>query len=126
MGKGKNQVAIESTYDYTDSTFHQHLLDVDIKNPDGSYGHVGHLYRIVDLDNDGRVKAFDDRVFKNEADVKTAVAQDSSLELISYDAMINKAYKTMTQKAIEKASMGVKPWKPTPQTEIKQDKGFDR
>jgi hypothetical protein len=113
-------VAIESTYDYTDSTFHQHLLNIDVKNADGSYGKVGHLYRIVDINDEGRVKPFDDRVFESETEAKSAVAIDSSLKLISYDAMIDKACSILTQKA------NIKPWKPVSKQENNKNIDFDR
>lgn len=116
MNKENKMVAIESTQDYTDKDFHTNYVDVDVKNADGSWGRIEDLYRIVDLHDDGWVKAFDDRVFKSADEARAAVAQDKSLKLVSYDAIINEAGKIRTSKVLEKLAQSNEKaqnvWKP--------------
>lgn len=96
------RVAIESTDDYTDTGFHQRLVDDDIQNEDGSYGKVVDYYRIVAIGENGRLAAFDDRVFTSADEARAAVAELPGLELRSYDDMVNEAWETMTAIAQER------------------------
>lgn len=127
MNKENKMVAIESTQDYTDKDFHTNYVDVDVKNADGSWGRIEDYYRIVDLHDDGWVKAFDDRVFKSADEAKAAVAQDKSLKLVSYDAIINEAGKIRTAKVLEKLAQSNKKsqdvWKPKPDNSKEKAKG---
>lgn len=89
----KTRVAIESTDDYAGPDFHSGLANSDIKNPDGSFGEVVDFYRIVKINEVGRIEKLDVRVFDSEEQAKVAVLSDSHLELVSYDALVHEAGK---------------------------------
>lgn len=97
-------VAIESTDDYTDTGFHQRLIDDHIQNEDGSYGKVVDYYRIVAIGENGRLAAFDDRVFESSAEARAAVAELPGLELVVYDDLVHEAEKVISQRAQEKSN----------------------
>lgn len=91
----KVRVAIESTDDYSDPQFHSRLEDWGIPAPDGCYGKVVDFYRIVKINENGRIDKLDDRVFKSHAAAKEAVLTDSTLELVSYDDLVHSAGKML-------------------------------
>lgn len=93
------RVAIESTDDYTDAGFHQRLIDDDIQNEDGSYGKVVDYYRIVAINENGRLAAFDDRIFESSAEARGAVAELPGLELVIYDDLVHEAEKIISERA---------------------------
>lgn len=106
----KIRVAIESTDDHTEPGFHQELIDTDIQNEDGSYGKVKDYYRIAAINENGRIAAFDDRVFKSSAEARAAVAELPGLELVSYDELVHEAAdiissRTQAERAAQNASI---------------------
>lgn len=84
-------VAIESTEDYTDPTFHQSLIDDDIQNPDGSYGKVVNKYRLVVIGSEGRIIPLDNRVFDSFNEVSVALLTTSNYRMVNYDDMVKEA-----------------------------------
>ena len=84
-------VAIESTEDYTDPSFHQNLIDSDVQNEDGSYGKVQDYYRIVAINDNGRVTAIDGRVFNTYESAVAAISADDSMQRVSYADLVNRA-----------------------------------
>lgn len=84
-------VAIESTEDYTDPSFHQDLIDSDVQNKDGSYGKVQDYYRIVAINDNGRVTAIDGRVFNTYESAVAAISADDSMQRVSYADLVNRA-----------------------------------
>lgn len=90
-GMGKIKVAIESTDDYSDAQFHSKLVDSDIRNDDGTYGKVVESYRIVNINENGKIDKFDDRVFESHGAAKEAILSDSAFELVSYDDLVHEA-----------------------------------
>lgn len=119
-----NFVAIESTNDYTDAKFHKDIIDINVRNSDGSYGKVADYYRIVGINEDGRVQPIDNKVFKSLGEARLAVASNPALKEISYDSIINKAADILMEKAYIKH---VKPWTPElPKNSKTIDLGMDR
>ena len=102
------KVAIESTDDHTDTGFHQELVDTDIRNEDGSFGKVKDFYRIVAINENGRIAAYDDRVFESSAEARAAVAELPGLELVIYDDLVHEAGDIMTQQTIDRISQQAK------------------
>ena len=103
------KVAIESTDDYSDSTFHSRLVDDEVLNEDGTYGKVVDFYRIVRINENGRIDKFDDRVFKNLDTARDAVLDDARLVLVSYDVLVHEAGKglgAVVADALERAADG--------------------
>lgn len=47
INKILHMAAVESTNDYVDSNFYQELKDINMQNPDGTYGKTQDYYRIV-------------------------------------------------------------------------------
>lgn len=93
------RIAIESTDDYYEPGFHSDLIDSGIQNEDGSYGKVKDYYRIVAINESGRVAAFDDRIFESSAEARAAVAELPGLELVTYDDLVHEAEKIISQRA---------------------------
>ena len=93
--KNKIRVAIESTDDYTEPGFYRDLADIDIQNPDGTYGRIVDQYRIVRIGENGRLKAFDERTFLSSDEAREAVSERSDLTLVSYDDLVNEAAKAL-------------------------------
>lgn len=91
--QGKVRVAIESTDDYSDSAFHSRLVDSDVKNEDGTYGRLVESYRIVSLNQNGRIDKFDDRVFVSPEAARNTVLNDARLVLVGYDDLVHEAGK---------------------------------
>ena len=93
------RVAIESTEDYADPSFHQYLVDDEIQNEDGSYGRVVDYYRIVSINVNGRLDAYDDRIFTSPEAARAAIAGLSGVELVSYDELVNEAGANIAREA---------------------------
>ena len=100
----KTRVAIESTDDYSDSTFYARLVDSDIKNEYGTYGRVVESYRIVAINENGRIDKFDDRLFVSADGANAAVLADSNLVLVNYDDLVHEAGNLLRDKRL--ASLG--------------------
>ena len=83
------QVAIESTNDYTDSQFHEELVDTDIQNEDGSYGKTKESYRIVTIGGNGLLVPLNHAVYASYEEAREVINQTSSLEMVSYDELVN-------------------------------------
>ena len=94
-------VAIESTEDYTDPSFYQNLIDIDIQNEDGSYGKVQDYYRIVGLNENGRLTPVNDLVFNTYEAALSSINADDTMQRISYDDLVNRAGKALGFEVIE-------------------------
>jgi len=95
------RVAIESTDDYADTSFHSDLVDVDTRNEDGSFGRTVDYYRIVTLNEDGRVVPLNDVVYDSAEKARAAVTESGNITLISYDTLIDEAGRKLTQRGFE-------------------------
>lgn len=88
MGK---RIAIECTTDYADTNFHSDLIDTDVQNEDGTYGKVIERYRLVEIDSENNLKAYDDNMFDSHTDVQEYITKISSIadiEVITYDELL--------------------------------------
>ena len=92
-GMGKIRVAIESTDDYSDATFYARLVEDDVRNEDGTYGKVVDSYRIVRINENGKIDKLDERVFASAEEARDAALRDARLELVSYDDLVHEAGK---------------------------------
>lgn len=88
--KKRKAVSIESTEDYTETNFHKELVNVDIQNPDGTYGRVKDYYRIVEAGERGLIP-IDDRIFESYEDARVAIMENESLFLMDYDRLVGQA-----------------------------------
>lgn len=91
----RGRVAIESTDDFAEPGFGARLVDDDVRNEDGTYGRVVEYYRIVHINENGRIEKMDDRVFDSADDAKEAVLNDSTLELVGYDDLVHEAGRSL-------------------------------
>lgn len=94
---GERDVAIESTDDYADTTFHADLINPDVQNPDGTYGQEKNYYRIVTQGDDGRISPYDDRVFNSYEEAQSAIRENETLFLVDYDTLIHRAINHIEQ-----------------------------
>lgn len=101
-------VAIESTDDYADTSFHSDLIDLDKQNLDGSWGTVVEHYRLVKIGDTGRIEVLDkDLVFDIRAQAEAAVGSIPYARLVDYDTLVHEAGKSLTAKyTIEELSPG--------------------
>ena len=86
----KVTVAIESTDDYADSSFHKELIDSDIQNEDGSYGKMADSYRLVTIGDNGRLKAYDNEIFESAEAALSHAQKLEGIEIISYDDIVHR------------------------------------
>lgn len=93
-------VAIESTEDYTDTNFHQSLVDVDIQNPDGSYGRIENKYRLVVIGEEGYIVPVDDRVFDSVNEATDALLATPNYHKVEYDDMVTDAINIIRDKSV--------------------------
>lgn len=92
-------VAIESTDDYADHSFHSDLINLDKQKPDGSWGTVVDQYRLVKIDHTGRIEALDnDLVFPTKAQAEAAVSSIPYARLVDYDTLVHEAGTGLTAK----------------------------
>lgn len=96
------QVAIESTDDYSDSSFHAETVNLNIKNPDGSFGKSKELYRLVALTGDGTIKPYNGLIFSSRESARNAILQNSKLIEIPYDEICEKALSVREKNNTEK------------------------
>lgn len=101
-------VAIESTDDYADTSFHSDLIDVDKQNLDGSWGTVVEHYRLVKIGDTGRIEALDkDLVFNTRVQAQAAADCIPYAHLVDYDTLVHEAGKSLTAKyTLEELSPG--------------------
>ena len=102
--RGK-EVAIESTEDYADQTFHQDTVDMAVENEDGTYGKTVHFYRIVEIGEDDRLHPLDDNQFTSYEEAKWMIEQNPDYDLISYDEMVHEVVQRMEINGDEKEDM---------------------
>lgn len=102
--RGK-EVAIESTEDYTDPTFHQETVDIAMQNEDGTYGKTVNFYRIVEIGEDNRLHPLDDNQFTSYEEAKWMIEQNSDYDLISYDEMVHQVFQRTEINGDEKENM---------------------
>lgn len=84
-------VAVESTEDYTDLDFHSELANADIRNPDGSYGHTVELYRLVMMQEDGKIVPYETSTYYSVKSVRREI-EENGLREIPYDDLIRMAH----------------------------------
>lgn len=89
INEDKFTVAIESTDDYADESFHKELINSDIQNEDGSYGKVVDSYRIVTIGENGRLTSYDDKVFTSYKEAMEHAQHIDKIEIVSYDEIVN-------------------------------------
>lgn len=89
--KIKVRVAVESTDDYSEPGFYARLVEDDVRNADGTYGKIVEMYRIVHINENGRIGRLDDRVFESAEEAKAAILKSNGLELVSYDDLVHEA-----------------------------------
>ena len=89
--KVKVRVAIESTDDYSEPGFYARLVEDDVRNEDGTYGKIVEMYRIVRINENGRIDRLDERVFESASDARAAVLENKGLELVGYDELVREA-----------------------------------
>lgn len=101
-------VAIESTDDYADTSFHAGLTNLDQQNPDGSWGTVAERYRLVKIGDSGRIEPLDrDLVFDTQAQAQATADSIPYAQLVDYDTLIHEAGKGLTAKyTLEELSPG--------------------
>ena len=101
-------VAIESTDDYADTSFHSELIDLDRQNPDGSWGTVVEHYRLVKIGDAGRVEPLDQElVFDSRAEAQTIADSIPYAQQVDYDTLIREAGRGLTAKyTLEEISPG--------------------
>ena len=99
--KGK-EVAIESTEDYTDQTFHQDTVDMAVENEDGTYGKTVNFYRIVEIGEDDRLHTVDENQFTSYEEAKWMIEQNPDYDLISYDEMVHEIERRIQQETERK------------------------
>lgn len=102
--RGK-EVAIESTEDYADQTFHQDTVDMAVENEDGTHGKTVHFYRIVEIGEDDRLHPLDDNQFTSYEEAKWMIEQNPDYDLISYDEMVHEVVQRMEINGDEKEDM---------------------
>lgn len=90
-------VAIESTDDYTDTTFHADHINPDVQNRDGTYGQIKNYYRIVTQGDDGRIIPYDSEVFDSYEKAKDAILKKENLSLVDYDTLVYMAMNHMRE-----------------------------
>lgn len=90
--KSAVEVAIESTDDFADTTFHAELADADIQNEDGSYGKVKDYYRLVSINDEGFFIPYPDNktVFFTSQEAKMYISQNNLTE-VNYDTFVYQA-----------------------------------
>lgn len=86
----KTVVAIESTDDYTDDSFHADFTNSDIQNEDGSYGHIVERYRLVTINENSKVVPFDNGVYLSREEARQS-AKEKGLILTDYDSIVYEA-----------------------------------
>lgn len=102
--RGK-EVAIESTEDYVDQTFHQDIVDIAVENEDGTHGKIVNFYRIVEIGEDDRLHPLDDNQFTSYEEAKWMIEQNPDYDLISYDEMVHEVVRRMEINGDEKEDM---------------------
>lgn len=101
-------VAIESTDDYADASFHSELIDLDKQNRDDSWGTEVDHYRLVKIGDSGRIEALDkDLVFDTRAQAEAVATSIPYARLVDYDTLVHGAGKNLTVKyTLEELSPG--------------------
>lgn len=101
-------VAIESTDDYADTSFHAELTNLDQQNPDGSWGTVAERYRLVKIGDSGRIEPLDrELVFDTQAQAQAAADSIPYARLVDYDTLVHEAGEGLTAKyTLEELSPG--------------------
>jgi len=86
----KKYLSIESTKDYSDENFHSDSLDIEQQNEDAAYRVAQEYYRIVHINDEGRIAAYDTNIFKTEDEAVELARNIAGTELINYDDMVEK------------------------------------
>lgn len=84
----KKYLSIESTKDYIDENFHSDWLDPEQQNEDVTHRVTQEYYRIVHINDEGRIAAYDTNIFKTEDEAVESARNITGTELIKYDDLI--------------------------------------
>lgn len=84
-------VAIESTDDYADVSFHKELIDGNVQNKDGTYGRMQDFFRIVTINPEGKLEPFNKKTFLSMEEAIQYAADQPDLKIISYDEIVHTA-----------------------------------
>ena len=86
------EAAVESTDNYSNSDFHNELINTDVQNEDGSFGETQELYRIVTADGKGQLRAYDNKVYRSFDKARAAISDNEQLTEISYEDIVKKVF----------------------------------
>lgn len=103
INKILHMAAVESTNDYVDSNFYQELKDINMQNPDGTYGKTQDYYRIVTVNPvDGKLMPFNQKVYDSYEECAAALNELPEFELTGYDDIVYASYQLSNDREQQK------------------------